>query len=85
MRITFTNKAEKQFKKLPQTLKNKARKQFHFLLDNYHHPSLHTRKMSGVPYFEARIDRQNRFTFTATEKDILILSIGPHDEGLGKK
>ena len=85
MNIKFTNKAEKQYKKLPQTLKDKARKQFHFLLDDYRHPSLHTRKMSGLTHFEARIDKHNRFTFEVIEKTIFILSIGPHDEGLGKK
>lgn len=85
MNIKFTKKAEKQHEKLPQVLKNKARKQFHYLLDNYRHPSLHTRKMSGLSHFEARIDKHNRFTFEVAEETIFILSMGPHDEGLGKK
>lgn len=85
MKIRFTKKAEKQYAKLPHTLKVKAKKQFHFLLDNYHHPSLHARKMSGLACFEARIDKHNRFTFEIIEEDIYILSIGSHDEGLGKK
>lgn len=85
MNIKFTRKAQKQYAKLPRAFKEKAKKQFHFLLDNYHHPSLHARKMSGLACFEARIDKHNRFTFEIIENVIYILSIGPHDEGLGKK
>ncbi len=85
MKIEFTKKAEKQYTKLPKLLKDKTKKQFHFLLDDYRHPSLNMKKMSGVPYFEARIDKHNRFTFEVAEETIYILSIGPHDEGLGKK
>ena len=84
MNIQFTKKAQKQFKKLPANLKEKTRKQFHFLLDNPDHPSLRLKKMGGLERFEARIDRQYRFTFMIVENDIFILSIGPHDEGLGK-
>ena len=85
MNIKFTNKAEKQYAKLPKNLKEKARKQFHFLLDDYRHHSLRTRKMAGSLYFEARIDKHNRFTFEIIDDDIFVRSIGPHDEGLGKK
>ncbi|MGI8419723.1 MAG: hypothetical protein ACR2LN_03700 [Candidatus Levyibacteriota bacterium] len=35
--------------------------------------------------FEARIDYHYRFTFSISAEEIIILSIGPHDEGLGKK
>lgn len=84
MKIKFTKKAQKQFTKLPEKLKQKTRKQFHFLLDNYNHPSLRIRKMSGVGIFEARIDRGYRFTFMIIDSELFILSIGQHDEGLGK-
>jgi mRNA interferase RelE/StbE len=85
VKINLTKKAQKQYKKLPHILKEKAAKQFHFLLDNPHHPSLRRKKMSGMPHFEARIDKGYRFTFEVVEDDIFILSIGQHDEGLGKK
>jgi len=35
--------------------------------------------------FEARVDLQYRFTFLIENEIILLLTIGPHDEGLGKK
>jgi mRNA-degrading endonuclease RelE of RelBE toxin-antitoxin system len=85
MTINFTRKAEKQFSKLPKYLKKKAKKQFHFLLDDYYHPSLRTKRMMGQNKFEARIDRRYRFTFQIIDSDLFVLSIGPHDEGLGKK
>lgn len=85
MKIKFTDKAKKQYSKLPEILKDKAKKQLHFLLDNYKHPSLRARKMSGSPIYEARIDQHNRFTFEIAGDDIYVRSIGPHDAGLGKK
>lgn len=85
MSLKFTRKSQKQFTKLPKYLKKKARKQFHFLLDDYHHASLRTRKMGGTDIFEARLDRQNRFTFTIAKDNVIVLSMGPHDQGLGKK
>ncbi len=54
-------------------------------MSNFHHPSLKTRKMSGLEKYEARIDYHNRFTYTIENEFIVIQSIGPHDEGLGKK
>ncbi len=48
-------------------------------------PQLYSKKMAGIPRLEARIDYHYRFTFTIEGNYIWILSIGPHDEGLGKK
>lgn len=41
--------------------------------------------MSGVDYFEARIDRHYRFTFEIKKDTAILRTIGSHDEGLGKK
>lgn len=41
--------------------------------------------MPGTDIFEARIDIHNRFTFEISDEFITFLTIGPHDEGLGKK
>lgn len=86
MRIVFSQKAEKDYKKLPFKLQVKADRQFSYLLTNYHHPSLRTRKMSGTgDIFEGRIDYRYRFTFIVEKQKVILLSIGPHDTGLGKK
>lgn len=85
MSIGLTKKAEKAYKKLPLSIKKKADKQFMFLITKQNHPSLRARKMQGLPHFEARIDYHYRFIFSTKGDEIIIIAIGPHDEGLGKK
>jgi len=84
MTLSFTKKAQLSYQKLPLNLKKKADKQFSYLISNYRHPSLRSRKMGGQDSFEARIDIHYRFTFQIKEDAIYILTIGPHDKGLGK-
>lgn len=85
MKVTLSPQAAEQLVSLPKHIQKKAHKQFTFLILDYRHPSLRTRKMSGENHFEARIDLHNRFTYLIEEEDVYILTIGPHDEGLGKK
>lgn len=85
MIINFSDNAKKQISKLPKDIVKKFHKQGRFLLKNPRYPSLRSRKMAGEDKFEARIDRHYRFTYFIRLKEIFILSIGPHDEGLGKK
>jgi len=40
--------------------------------------------MRGLDRFEARVDRSYRFTFEKIEDVLLLGTVGPHDEGLGK-
>lgn len=85
MKLTIAPEATEQLSKLPKQVQKKANKQFTFLLLNYRHPSLRTRKMGGANIFEARIDIHYRFSFQVEGENIYILTIGPHDVGLGKK
>lgn len=85
MRIVFTKPAEKQYKKLHPAIKKKLIKQLAFLEANPKHTSLGTKKMVHSKLYEARIDRQYRFRFLWEMDCISIVSVGPHDEGLGKK
>ncbi|MCL5746960.1 MAG: hypothetical protein M1277_01615 [Patescibacteria group bacterium] len=86
MIINFSNKAKKLYKKLPLTIKKKADKQLKFIRVNPNHPSLNVKKMQGFENrWEARIDLHYRFTFEKHEDIITLRTIGPHDEGLGKK
>lgn len=85
LKPVFTLRFKKQYKKLPANIQRKFIKQLQFLLSNYRHPSLQTRKMEGIDRFEARIDIHYRFTFELDEKNIILRTIGPHDEGLGKR
>lgn len=85
MIITFTDKALKGYRKLPLATKKKADKQFKFVVNNMYYPSLNTKKMEGVNLWEARIDRSYRFTFEKHKDEIILRTVGQHDEGLGKK
>ena len=85
MNIKLNKKAEKGYIKLSPEIKNKANKKFLLLDIDIHHPQLYTKKMGGSDRWEARIDYHYRFTFVVENNTILILSIGPHDEGLGKR
>jgi mRNA-degrading endonuclease RelE of RelBE toxin-antitoxin system len=86
MKAELTQKADKQFKKLPISIKKKTIKQFALLNENLKHPSLYVKKMSGDNgIWEGRIDYHYRFSFTVIDKTIYILAIGMHDTGLGKK
>lgn len=81
----YSEEFKKQFRKLPLKLQKKFLKQLKYLLQNPSHPSLRTKKQSGTDKFEARVDYHYRFTFVETTNEIVFLTIGPHDEGLGKK
>lgn len=85
LELRFTPRFKKQLRKLSPVLKKKFEKQLAFLVKNPQHPSLRTKKMGGTEFFEARLDYHNRFIYRVTEDEIWFYSIGPHDEGLGKK
>lgn len=81
----FSPRFQKRFKKLHPLLKKKFEKQLKLLLANPNHPSLNIKKMGGSGMFEARLDYHNRFVFKIVNNELWFYSIGPHDEGLGKK
>ena len=85
MNIEISNTAKKQLKKLPKPIQKKTHKAFNFLLNNYRHPSLRTKKKTNQNEFEASIDIHYRFSFLVESNTIYILTIGMHDRGLGKK
>lgn len=85
LRPRFSSKFQKRFKKLHPLLKNKFAKQLELILTNPRHPSLNIKKMGGLDIFEARLNYHNRFIFKIVNDEIWFYSIGPHDEGLGKK
>lgn len=86
MKLIFSPNASKQVRKLALTIRKKLYKQATLLLTNPRHPSLRSKKMmTAEDKFEARIDYHYRFTYKIGSKEIWILSVGPHDEGLGKR
>lgn len=83
-KINRTEKFKKQYKKLPFLIKKKFLKQLEFLLKDMSYPSLQVKKMPGSNIFEARVDYHHRFRFITVDSALWLLTIGPHDEGLGK-
>lgn len=85
MKVIFSDKARKLYQGLPPRIQKKFDKQLIFLRTDLHYPSLRTKKMQGLNRWEARIDKSYRFTFETIEDSIIVRTVGPHDEGLGKK
>lgn len=85
MIVHFSAGFKKQHQRLPVPQQKKFAKQLAYLTADLRHPSLRSRKMAGADKFEARIDRHYRFTYIINDSEIWLLTIGPHDEGLGKK
>ncbi|HRN70295.1 MAG TPA: type II toxin-antitoxin system RelE/ParE family toxin [Candidatus Woesebacteria bacterium] len=82
--VKIEKKVEKQLVKLPKNIVRKLHKQIYFLLDDIQHPSLHSKKLQGTEIWEARVDYHYRFTFIVKANSIVILTVGMHDEGLGR-
>ena len=81
----FTKKFKKQFKKFPLSLQKRFDIKLSLLLANPRHPSLRAKKMGGAEIFEARLTKHYRFTYQLMEGEVWLLTIGTHDEGLGKQ
>ena len=84
-KIKYSKKFVKSYSKLPLKIRNKVDKQLRYLVEDFHYPSLRTKKMDAVGRWEARVDRFYRFTFDLIDETIFLLTLGTHDEGLGKK
>lgn len=81
MGLILSEKAEKQFIALPDFLQKKFRKQATFLLEDFRHPSLNTKKYNdgGLDNFwQARIDKGWRFYFTIQNPDYIVITIINH-------
>lgn len=81
----FTKRFKQDYKKLSKIIQKKVDKQLQFLQKNISHPSLRTKRMQGVDRWEARVDRSYRLTFEKSEVMIVLRTVGPHDEALGRK
>lgn len=83
MSILWSSKFKRNYKRLPAPIRKKFQKQLAFFLDNVKHPSLRVKKMEGREYvWEARIDKFYRFTFQKEGKNLILRTVGPHDEAL---
>ena len=88
MRIDYTDRFKRKYKKLPQNIKDDFREQLQrFIANNVppYHPSLRIKKIQGTEnVFELTVNMAIRMTFEFIEEGILIRNIGFHDITLKK-
>lgn len=82
-------KAYKRFKKcyegLPKHIQKKVDRQLYLLAQDFHHPSLQTKKIKGTEgVWEGRIDLFYRMTFDIMGEIIFLRTVGNHDIVLKK-
>lgn len=86
MKIFTTAKFDRNFLRLPKNIQEKAKKKIKLFITDIGYPSLHVKKMKEeTNVWEARIDRFYRMTLWWEKDSVTLRTIGPHDEGLGKK
>ena len=70
----------KLYKKLPEEIKEKAKKAIEFLQENPSHPSLGHKKMAGQKdIFEIRVSNNYRITYQRINDTAYLRKIGTHD------
>jgi mRNA-degrading endonuclease RelE of RelBE toxin-antitoxin system len=80
MKVQTTKPFDEDYAALPESLKERADKQFILLMENPHHPSLRLKKIKGHPnIWEGRITKSYRFTFQMLGEVYLLRRIGTHD------
>lgn len=80
MKIQTTKPFDKDYKNLPEAIKEQADKQFVLLMENPRHPSLRIKKIKGLQnIWEGRVTKDYRFTFQISGETYLLRRIGTHD------
>ena len=81
MRIYYSSKFEREYKKLPRNLKELAEEKENLFRGNPFHPSLNSHKLSGrlKEYWAFSVNNKYRIIFEFVGKDIVWFhSIGDH-------
>ncbi len=80
MQFCRTLRFKKQYKKLPQQIKEATKKQLELLLSNPQHPSLNFKKMQdNREIWEIRITKSYRLTLQIQEDSYILRNVGTHD------
>jgi mRNA-degrading endonuclease RelE of RelBE toxin-antitoxin system len=78
--LARTDRFKKLYRKLPESIKKKVKRQLGFLAEDTRHRSLYAKKMSGREgIWEARVDFRHRMTFQIAGDRIILRAVGPHD------
>ena len=86
LKLTLTERFKKSALELGPEERAKLKKQIGLLAADPRHPSLRVKKIKGTgSIFEARVDRDIRFTFEfGGRREIILRVVGPHDPTLKK-
>jgi len=80
MQFYRTLRFKKQYKKLPQQVKEATKKQLGLLLSSPQHPSLNLKKMQDPrEIWEIRITKSYRATLQIRENTYILRNVGTHD------
>ena len=80
MRYVRLPSFKRAFQRLPHGIQVKVGKAFLLFKENPRHPSLHVKRMEGMPgVWEGRIDIHYRFTFHYEGDTAVFRNIGTHD------
>jgi mRNA-degrading endonuclease RelE of RelBE toxin-antitoxin system len=80
MKIQTTRPFDEDYHDLPESIKDRADRQFVLFLENPHHPSLRLKKIKGHPnIWEGRVTQNYRFTFQIAGEIYLPRRIGTPD------
>jgi len=80
MIIQTTKRFDRDYAKLPKSIRSQAEKQLALLMENPHHPSLGIRKMKGhSDLWEGRVTIHYRFVFRIIGEVYWLNRIGTHD------
>ena len=85
MRFHPTERFVREYEQLPERLQRRVDRALDFLLSNFRHPSLRTKKMEGEQdsegrdIWEARVTQDYRLTFVIAGDAYILRRVGPHD------
>lgn len=80
IKIIKSAQFQKKYKKLPQQIREKTKKQLRLLLSDPTHPSLNLKKMKDPrEIWEIRITYSYRLTFQQFEEAFYLRNVGTHD------
>lgn len=80
MKVRKLRRFQKDYDKLPDSIKEKVKKQLVFLMDNRSHPSLQIHKVQGTNgIIEGYIDYHYRITFQIGTDLLILRRVGTHE------
>ena len=80
MRLQTTRPFDRDYARLPDSIKDQVDQQLALLLANLRHPSLNFKRIRGTRgIWEARVNRSSRMTLEVIDDTYLLRRVGSHD------